>query len=293
MSTIQSPLTGGSATLTKKIPTDKLIAAYARYTDVSRFFKGLESIELYTCNDTGYQFFAPFSIAGDGPFYEDLSKEPLYYVPWKDEHTVVDTYIKKGDTVLEQGCATGSFLATEIARKQITAYGTEINEAAKSEARSKGVSFTVTSNSVDVTCSFQVLEHIAETRPYIEEAVSATKPGGYVIFSVPNNDGFLKDDSFCFLNLPPHHMGLWSESSFRKLSAFFPLDFVTAHAEHLQPNHYRSHYQIYFGNKLVPLGFLGKVLNKIIFMIVARPLIARRAAKLPGHTIVAVFKKRA
>jgi hypothetical protein len=93
--------------------------------------------------------------------------------------------------------------------------------------------------------------------------------------------------------MPPHHMGLWTESSFRKLSGFFPLDFVTAHAEHLQPNHYRSHYQIYFGNRLTPLGFVGKVLNKVIFTLIARPIISLRASTLPGHTIVAIFKKRA
>lgn len=286
-----SPLTGGVATLTKQIPTDRLIAAYKKHTDVRRFFSNQKTADLYTCADTGLQFFYPTTMAGDGPFYEDLSKEPLYYVTWKDEHATADQYIKPGDTVLEQGCATGAFLLHEVATKQIKAYGTELNDEAKAIALAKGINFTPQS-SADVTCSFQVLEHIAKPRSFIEEAINATKPGGYIIFSVPNNEGFLKDDPFCYLNMPPHHMGLWSESVFKKLPHFFGLDFVTAHAEHLQPNHYRAHYQIYFGKYFAPLGIIGKIINKALYTLIGRPLIARRASHLKGHTIVAVFKKR-
>lgn len=288
-----SPLTGGTATLTRQIPVNRLVAAYKKHTDVRRFFSNQETANLYTCNDTGLQFFSPASMAGDGPFYEDLSKEPLYYVPWKDEHVTADQYIASGDTVLEQGCATGAFLMQEIATKQISAYGTELNAEAKATAAARGIKFSPLQNGADVTCSFQVLEHIAEPRAFIEEAIQATKPGGYVIFSAPNNDGFLKDDPFCYLNMPPHHMGLWTESVFRKLPSFFPLDFVAAHTEHLQPNHYRAHYQIYFGKYLEPLRVIGKIINKVLYTLIGQRLIARRAAALPGHTIVAVFKKRA
>lgn len=286
-----SPLTGGSATLATTIPTDRLILAYARYTDVTRFFAELTHVELYTCTDTGFQFYSPVRVAGDGKFYEDLSREPLYYVAWKDEHTIADSYIKSGDNVLEQGCATGSFLTKEIKNKHITAFGTELNEAARQEASAKGISFA-SLDSADVTCSFQVLEHIAEPHSFITEAINATKPGGYIIFSVPNNDGFLKDDPFCFLNMPPHHMGLWTESAFRQLPTYFPLEFIKVHAEHLQPNHYRAHYQIYVGKYLTPFGIVGRILNKALYTIAGRSLIAWRAASLPGHTIVAVFKKR-
>ena len=222
-----SPLTDGNATLTKQISTRQLIEAYRPYTDVTRFFTHQDVVDLYTCADTGLQFFYPPTLAGDGAFYEDLSREPLYYVTWKDEHAIVDQYITSGDTVLEQGCANGAFLLREVTAKKIIPYGTEINEEAKAAAATAGINFAPITTA-DVTCSFQVLEHIAEPRAFIEEAIHATKPGGYVIFSVPNNDGFLKDDPFCYLNMPPHHMGLWTEAVFRKLPTYFPLDFVTA-----------------------------------------------------------------
>lgn len=287
---IKSPLTGGPTTLTKKIPTEKIISAYSRYTDIRRFFTTLKTVDLYTCVETGLEFFEPPQTAGDSKFYEDLSQEPLYYVDWKDEHVVADSYIKSGDTVLEQGCATGAFLLKEVSSKQIIPYGTELNEVAKKEAADRGIRFA-SLTSADVTCSFQVLEHIAEPRAFITDAIQATKSGGYIIFSVPNNDGFLKDDPFCYLNMPPHHMGLWKEDVFKTLPQYFPIEFVAAHTEHLQPNHYRTHYQIYFGKYFIPFGIVGKIINKVTYSIVGRFIIAKRAPKLPGHTIVAVFKK--
>lgn len=288
---INSPITGGKTTLESSISTKRIIELYKRNTDVTRFFTGLDTVSIYRCHDTGYLFYYPLTVAGDGPFYEDLSKEQLYYVTRKWEHEVADTYIKTGDTVFEQGCATGAFLSHEQATKQIIPFGTELNEKAKQEATEKGISFEPTKNAA-VTCSFQVLEHIADVRDFITEAINATRDGGHIIFGVPNNAGFLKDDKYCFLNMPPHHMGLWTKEVFQKLPNHFPLELVTVHTENLQPNHYRSHYQIYFGDKLRPLGFLGRVLNKLIFELLAKPYIASKASSLPGHTIVAVFKKK-
>ncbi len=288
---IKSPLTGGKSTYESSISTKRIIDLYKRNTDVARFFTGLDSVSIYRCDDTGYRFYYPLNVAGDGLFYEDLSKEELYYVTRKWEHEVADTYIKAGDTVFEQGCATGAFLTYEKETKNIIAFGSELNEAARSEAEMKGISFTQTKEA-DVSCSFQVLEHIADVKGFINDAINATKDNGYIIFGVPNNAGFLKDDQYCFLNMPPHHMGLWTAEVFAKLPDYFPLELVTVHTENLQPNHYRSHYQIYFGDKLRPLGIVGRILNKIIFEVFAKPFIANKASSLPGHTIVAVFKKK-
>lgn len=288
---ISSPLTGGKATYISDIKTDHITALYKKYTDVSKYFTGMEAVQIYKCDDTGYQFYFPLTVAGDGKFYEDLSKEDLYYVPWKWEHEVADGFIKTGDKVLEQGCATGAFLSQEKTTKGIVPFGTELNEAARAEATKKGISFS-TATDMDVVCSFQVLEHIADVRGFIEEALTAAKVGGHIIFGVPNNAGFLKDDKYCFLNMPPHHMGLWTAEVFKKLPLYFPLDLVEVYAENLQQNHYRSYYQIYFGDKLRPLGILGRIINKIIFTIFVKPFIAAKAKDLPGHTIVAVFKKR-
>lgn len=288
---IQSPLTDSSVSLVKDIPTKKIITLYKKYSNVARFFTNLEKVSMYRCEETGYKFYYPFSVAGDGEFYEDLSKEPLYYIPWKDEHEVVNSYIKENDKVLEQGCANGDFLLKMHDLKGIEMYGTELNDSAKKQASEKGISFD-SIRDADVTCSFQVLEHIADVKSFIHEAIESTKVSGKIIFAVPNNDCFLKDDKYGFLNMPPHHMGLWNKDVFSQLPNFFPLELVNIHEEKLQPVHYRAYYQIYFGDFFRPLGIVGKIINKVIFEVVGQYYISKRASKLKGHTIIAVYTKR-
>jgi SAM-dependent methyltransferase len=285
-----SPLTGGAATLVRTIPTAPIIAHYGSY-DVRPLLAGLTEIAIYQCADTGYQFYHPYTVTGDDAFYQHVSKEPLYYIPWKREHDIASAYIKAGTTVLEQGCANGDFLLTLQQKKNIIPVGTELNTEAKAIAGKRGVSFADTT-SADVACSFQVLEHIADVKSFIEEAIDAVKPGGYVMFSVPNNDSLLKDDRYAYSNMPPHHMGMWTPAVFAKLPHYFPLDVVQIHTDVLQPYHYRWYYQVYFGDYFKPLGFVGKVFNKIVYELCARWWIQFRAPQITGHTVVAVFTKR-
>lgn len=288
---IKSPITGGETRLMKSIPTKTIINLYKKYTDVSRFFTDIDTVDVYECTDTGYRFYYPLSLAGDGKFYEDLSSEELYYVPWKAEHEIADSYIKTGDKVLELGCATGDFLVAEVAKKSITPYGTELNLEAKKKATSRGVIFD-SITSADLVCAFQVLEHIADIRSFVTTAINSTKTGGHIVFGVPNNNSLIKDDTVAFLNMPPHHMGLWTRSSLGALPKYFPIDLVAIHEETLQPNHYRWYYQVYYGDKLLSLGMLGKIINKLVFTLFAQFLIRYNAEKIKGHTIVAVYKKR-
>jgi SAM-dependent methyltransferase len=287
---IVSPLTGGTTTLIRTIAVPAIVDYYKDF-DVTALFHELTEIELRECTDTGYRFYYPYHVTGDDAYYQHLAKEPLYYIPWKWEHEVADSYIKTGDIVLEQGCANGDFLVTERERKQIIPFGTELNTKAQVVAQGRGISFTAT-KSAQVVCSFQVLEHIADVKAFITEALTAADPGGYIIFGVPNNDALLKDDRYGFLNMPPHHMGLWSKAAFLKLPDYFAMDFVEAHFEPLQSYHYRYYYQVYFGDRLRPLGFIGKVINKLCYELVGKYVVALKAKHITGHTIVAVFKKR-
>ncbi len=289
---IKSPINGGETSLVTTIPTAYLQKLYAPITDVTRFFSGLSEVSVYECLDTHYRFYHPPSVAGDGPFYEALAKEDLYYIPWKWEHEVTDAYIKPGDTVLELGCATGDFLVAMMRRKQVKPFGTELNENARATAEARGISFAGTTAAA-VTCAFQVLEHISDVRGFLNEAISSTKPGGYIIFGIPNNDCFIKDDPGCFLNMPPHHMGLWNEASLRALSAHFPLEVVEIKTECLQKHHYRYYYQVRFGNFFKRFGFFGKVVNKLIYECCAHFIIAGRARHILGHTIMVIYQKRA
>jgi SAM-dependent methyltransferase len=289
---VVSPLTGSQARRVGAIPAAKIIELYAPYADVARFFADLKEVSIYECADTGYRFYYPFTLASDGPFYEALAKEELYYLPWKWEHEIASQYIKDNDTVLEFGCADGDFLLEMQKRRGIAAYGAELNETARATAAARGVRFSPVAGA-DVVCAFEVLEHIADVRAFVAEAVAALRPGGHLIFGVPNNDSFIKDDPTCFLNMPPHHMGLWSERSLRALAAHFPLETVAIHQEPIQRHHFRHYYQVRCGDRFRRFGLAGKVFNKIAFELLARPLIALFARRIVGHTILAVYRKRA
>jgi SAM-dependent methyltransferase len=287
---IKSPLTGGNTILVRHIPTAPIIKHYGRY-DIKPLFLGLSEIAIYRCEDTGYEFYYPYNIAGDDLFYQHVSKEPLYYIPWKWEHDIANEYVSVGDTVLEQGCANGDFLIKLKEKKNIIPVGTELNSEARTKATARGITFSPTTNA-DVVCSFQVLEHISAVHDFITEGLNSVKSGGYLIFGVPNNDSLLRDDQFAYSNMPPHHMGLWTPEVFNNLPKYFPMDMVKVHIEKLQPYHYRWYYQVYFGNKFINFGFLGKVFNKLAYELIFRWFISLKAQNITGHTIVAVFKKR-
>jgi SAM-dependent methyltransferase len=286
----KSPLTGGETNYIRSIPSSDIIRWYAPYCDVHHYFLDIPQVKIYECRDTGYRFYYPYSVAGDGAFYQALAEEKLYYVPWKEEHEVAASYIKTGDIVFEMGCGTGDFLIEMSRRKSIKAFGTEINPTAQATARARGVNFSPVENA-DVTCAFQVLEHISDVRSFIHEAIAATKPGGYIIFGVPNNDSFIDNDPTGFLNMPPHHMGLWNESSLRAIASHFSITYLSSHKETLRPYHYRYWYQVKFGDRIKKLGFPGKVINKVIYELLFRFIISLRAPKIIGHTIIAIYKK--
>jgi 2-polyprenyl-3-methyl-5-hydroxy-6-metoxy-1,4-benzoquinol methylase len=146
--------------------------------------------------------------------------------------------------VLEVGCGRGDFLSA-IQSSGAIATGLELNGTAAREGRERGRDIRLEHIEVhasghaaeyDVVCSFQVLEHIPNVRSFLEAQIACLRPRGRLIISVPNNDSFLLADNL--LNIPPHHMGLWTEASLRSLTRLFPLKVRTVYLEPLQPFHF-------------------------------------------------------
>ena len=190
--------------------------------DVSKYFKGLTKIEVAECSETGYRFYYPFEIAGDGPFYEELQKamsgDDSYYRPWGYDHQFAFEKINKDERVLDIGCGSGNFLK-KIREKTDKVYGLEFNNKAIEDCKKEGL--TVFAETIeqhaerhagfyDVVCAFQVLEHIHKINEFITAAVKVLRKGGSLIIGVPNNEPyFQRFNKYSTLNLPPHHMGLW------------------------------------------------------------------------------------
>ncbi len=104
--------------------------------DTARFFEGLTQIELYNCNDTGYRFYHPDGIWGDGRFYEDLQKNnSWYYAKDRWEHRKGIELIHAGDKVLEIGCGDGVFLEIMNSKGITDIEALELNESAVKELK--------------------------------------------------------------------------------------------------------------------------------------------------------------
>lgn len=292
---MKSPVTNTeNVRFLKSVPTSAIIKKYAKELkiDVSRFFE-TDTIQIFECLDTGYKFYYPYNISGDDKLYEDLQKIGGYYSTWKWEHDMAFAQIKTDDKVLEVGCGDGGFISKLKAAK-INCYGLELNKKAVEVCRKKGLAVADElleehkvnhSNFYDVVCSFQVLEHISDVRSYINDSIDVTKVGGKIIFGVPNNNPFIyKRDVYHTLNLPPHHMGLWSEEAFKKLENYYNMKLVDVKVDQLtEVRQYLNTFLDY--NNL----FLLKKITKHIPAIFIRPV--SKIRKWKGRNLIGIYEK--
>jgi len=246
---IHSPLTGSTnIRKVKDISIKNIIENYKTQlnVDVSEYFKDLGEASIYECLDSGYQFYYPFTLAGNSEFYEQLQKYPWYYMDWKWEHEKTFQELGQVKNLLEIGCGQGEFLE-KVRTKGINCVGLELNEKAVKKGEEKGIKILNESieeyaknhkGEFDVVCSFQVVEHIANVGKFIQNSIECLKPGGKLVICVPNNDSVLyKTGEDIYLNMPPHHMGMWNINSLIKLPLFFPLEVEGVHLEPLQSYH--------------------------------------------------------
>lgn len=217
--------------LVDKIPSSKVILKYNNefQFDVSSYFFGIEFIEIYECEITNYRFYYPFSIIGDGDFYINLSKEKGNYYHKRWEHKIALTKAKKGERWLEIGSGNSYFLK-ELTKGGVSALGLELNseEVIRAENENFEVrdcdffSFDCKKGEYDAIALFQVLEHIKDISTFFIHARELLKNNGKLIIGVPNNNPYLYVfDKYHCLNLPPHHMGLWTGKSLKNVGSSF------------------------------------------------------------------------
>ena len=65
--------------------------------------------------------------------------------------------------------------------------------------------------------------YFTNPKKFIETSLKLLRKGGKLILSVPNHDSFMGLDDENFLDMPPHHMGLWNEKSLVAIQKFFPI----------------------------------------------------------------------
>lgn len=304
---VQSTLTEQAAELVYKFQVDDIVSLYKeeKNIDVSQYFKGLKTIGLYKCLETGYKFYFPLDICGDGKFYESLnSDDSNYYPTWKWENEKAFNYISNLVTttpkikILEVGCGEGYFLKKiRSVYPEIELNGLELNDSSVLKLRNE--KFNVVNCNIedyspqnaetfDFVFAFQVLEHVPDVKSFIDACILTLKPGGLLFFGVPNNDAYIfKNDPYHVLNLPPHHMGLWTYDSLYNLSKHFSIDVSEIAEEPADKNNLGVYFDV----------FLKKYFSsyrKLFYRIFRFPvkLILKYLISLKGHTVIAVYKKR-
>ena len=198
--------------------------------DVQRYFVDIKELNLFECQKTGYRFFHPFELAGDGEFYGELSVALDKYYPERWEHRLACDHVTSNDRILEIGCGSGQFL--ELARKKgAQCHGIELSSSSVDACLERGFSVelatieeyaTKEEKTFSAVCFFQVLEHVGDIAGFMNSVKKVIEPGGKIMLSVPNNNPYLfKYDKYHTLNCPPHHMGLWDRESLIAMGAHF------------------------------------------------------------------------
>lgn len=300
---VPSVLTGtAETTKLAALSRDELIAKWQTTygIDIQAYWEAGPEIGLYRCHSTGLRFYRPASAAGPAQLYQDLAKNAWYYIEEKWEHTVAARDLKANGRVLEVGCGQGSF--SQLAWRASANYqGIEINDDAVQKAQALGRPVTNADvgqfvrthpASFDAVCCFQVLEHIAEPREFIQSLVTLLAPGGKLILSVPNGDSVLGGDTSNLLDKPPHHMAHWNRRSFESLTRLFPLQICHFRNEPLA----RYHVGWYCGLQAAArrekgAGFLVRQFWRRIMPCVLRAVPWSRRW-ITGHTLYVVFQKR-
>lgn len=285
-----------------------IVSSYADFgVEVRRFFDGIDQVGVYECPLTKYRFYYPPTLAGDARFYEELQDaESTYYVEGKLEFDLALEKLSEGERVLEVGCGSGIFLEM-LRSKNIEGVGLEFNDLAVEKCSDKGLdvrkepisAFSRTNSSqFDAVVLFQVLEHIVDVAGFIRDLLACLKPGGKLIFAVPDNSPFYKNFRvYLTFNLPPHHMGMWNAKSFKHLEDFFPVSLKSVEYD----DDYSSfaNYVYHCGDLILtrlPKVYKNRILRDLLIVGLLPftiPVVIKMKlfAELRPHSIIATFVK--
>lgn len=302
---VRSPLTGGGdVTLLETLSTQAITAAWRQWIgiDISARWGGCEQVQLFRCNRTGQEFFAPESIAAGPELYEQLALADYYYLADKWEHEIAFTDVRRCRRVLDVGCGAGAFVERLITDFGVSAEGLESNLAAAESARQRGL--LVWSEDIrafaeahpagyDAVCAFQVLEHVPDLRRFLQAMLTLVRPGGLVVLAVPNQDSFIRLATNNVLDGPPHHLTRWTSAVLRKLPDLFPLRLTRLVREPLAEYHVGWFVSVHCHR------WRGRAFGSLFAWMmrrVAAPLLRRSAhlrRLLLGHTVYACYTRLA
>lgn len=292
-----------SVSLLEKINKDQLTEAYRKITAENFSYLINQDIDFCECENCSLRFFNP-PITGDENFYNALQKFDWYYMDDKKEYHYAKRYISEYDKVLDVGSGKGAF-AKHLAIKNYI--GLDFSKEAKKMAKQNGIVIeneyiedyaSAHPESFDVVASFQVLEHVADPKGFLEGKINALKKGGRLIVAVPSEDSFLRYATNAVLNMPPHHVTRWSDKTFRYIAETYNLKLEEVIHEEVQNVHKQWYLNtlissVFFKQSLMNMTLSYKLINKIASLIAKSLCKHIKKEMLPnGLSVVAVFTKK-
>ena len=301
---ILSPITGRPDTeQVGSVRASEIVEIYRRYfgIDISDHVPDIGEIRIMRCRDSGFMFYHPFTLEGSDAYYKMMSQFEWYYHPNRWEHEKALELIGVNDQVLEVGSGSGHFLK-QLHARGIRAQGLELNPRGIEQAKAQGIELineTVQDHAqthagkYTVVCSFQVLEHVSDPLPFLRAKLECLQPDGKLIIGVPNNDSYIKHNKMDsrVLNMPPHHMGLWTLESLKGLEKVLAVRLTEVHYEPLVD----GNVSVYAWNRLNNLLFDISILTRSVWKLAGDrfivPLFRRFSHRVHGSSMLAVFNR--
>jgi 2-polyprenyl-3-methyl-5-hydroxy-6-metoxy-1,4-benzoquinol methylase len=260
------------------------------------------------CKSTDLRFFYP-PVPGDEKLYTKLGEQEYYYSREKPEFLFANNYVEGQMKILEVGCGEGYWGESINCQEYV---GLEMNPMAQSIAQQKGM--TVLRQDLkeisverfgqfDLVCGFQVLEHVANIRDFLESCCACLKPGGLLIFSVPSYDSFISLSPNNALNMPPHHLSWWSDKSLESLASIFGLELIDLHHDKLSMQHRHWYaYTLILNAFLKLVGIKPSLLQQSLpFLVISKfsnwlaflfeCFLSDQRLLPDGHSVTAVYRK--
>lgn len=135
--------------------------------------------------------------------------------------------------VLDVGCGRGMFLSKIPEARSRT--GVDITPTAISEVQKQGMAGHVRTlpylelpSTYDVVTSFETLEHTMHWKRSLGEMLKVLRDGGYLIISVPFEDGILISEHVTYFDLPRLYRCLRSKVSIAEIKILGPWILVIA-----------------------------------------------------------------
>lgn len=295
MGTILSPF-GGEAICLDRLHVSELIRQYNKKcgVDITEYLSSNEFAHLYICDKTGYKFWYPYELAGSNSFYERISRSwPHYYRTQRWEYAEASKTISSTDRCLEIGCGRGFFIKL-IENRCRSVEGMDFNQEAiaqkvcRSSIRQEDISKQLDNKSIpsheayDKIFAFQVLEHVVAPEKFISGCLNLLKIGGHLIISVPDDNYIVHRNMADPFNLPPHHMGCYSDQVFSKIADIYNLEITKI-------SHQAASFPAIEIGEITKRSLLWKFYLKLVSSIGSKILANLRE---PGHTMLVIFKKK-